>query len=71
MKLWGFYQKHKQIPSEDEIKACLENTGFKKIVFNEKGKTVFFKRKGMQIDLGGIAKGFAVDYAFKAIKKYK
>ncbi len=71
MKLWGFYRKQNKIPSEYEIKICLENVGLDKVVFDESKRTVFFKRKGLQIDLGGIAKGYAVDYAFKTIKKYK
>jgi FAD:protein FMN transferase len=70
MKLWGFYQKQNKIPSKKEIKNALTFVGLSKVVFNSENRSVFFKKPGIQIDLGGIAKGFAVDYAYKRIKKY-
>jgi len=68
MKLWGFYRKQNRIPSDKEIKKVLEIVGFDKIIFNEKDHSVSFKVEGVDIDLGGIAKGYAVDYAFNNIK---
>jgi FAD:protein FMN transferase len=70
MKLWGFYQKQNKIPSDQEIKKALTLVGFDKVIFNSKNRTVFFQKAGMQIDLGGIAKGYAVDYAYESIKKH-
>jgi thiamine biosynthesis lipoprotein len=62
---WGFYRKGKKrcLPSDQEIKAALEKVGYKNIVLDEKAATLYFAKAGMQIDLGGIAKGYAVDQA--------
>lgn len=68
MKLWGFYRKQKKIPSKNKIKETKEKIGFNKIKFNKKNRTVFFRNDSLKIDLGGIAKGYAVDLALKNIK---
>lgn len=68
MDLWGFYQKRNTVPSPDEIKNALTKTGMDKVIFNDAEKSVFFSVKGMAFDLGGIAKGAALDNAVKAAK---
>lgn len=58
--LWGF-NSNPRVPSGDEITAALACTGYKNIVLDEKNETITFLKDGMQLDLGGIAKGFAAD----------
>ncbi len=62
IKLWKIKEGGK-IPSNDEIKKAKEMINYKYIVVDEKKKIVFLKKKGMSIDLGGIAKGYASDRA--------
>ena len=69
MKLWGFYRKRKTLPSEQELKEAGKLVGLNKVVFDVKAKTVRFTVPGMRLDLGGIAKGFAVNLAAKFAKK--
>ena len=69
MVLWGFYSKQKQLPSREEINKALAVVGLDKVEFDDQSHTVKFKVKGMSFDLGGIAKGFAVDRAVRAVKK--
>ena len=38
---------------------------------NKADCTAFLRRNGQQIDLGGIAKGYAADEAVRILKKYK
>ena len=61
MNLWGFYAKKGEAPSEQEIDEVMKHTGFDKLIFNEKMKTVKFSVPGMVVDFGGITKGYAVD----------
>ena len=68
MKLWGFYRKQNKIPSKQEISVALTKVGMNKVKFNSKNKTVSFSIKGITLDLGGIAKGYAVDLAYDSIK---
>ena len=60
MKLWGFYNKRNSVPSENEITDVLKKVGYKFISLDENEKSVFLERKGMEIDIGGVAKGWSV-----------
>jgi len=68
LDIWGFTNREYRVPSEVEIKNTLKLVGSDKIIIDEKSRIVSFKEKGMKIDLGGIAKGYAVDCAVKALK---
>ena len=67
INLWKKAKKEKVIPSPEQIKEALSLVGYEKILLE--GEMVRFKQKGMQIDLGGIAKGYAVDRAIEALRK--
>ena len=69
MKLWGFHSKRETLPSETEIKEAKRLTGLDKVVFDDKKHTVKFTEPGMSINLGGIAKGYALDRAADAVRK--
>ena len=66
-ELWRGARK-KEIPlSIEEVRGKLGLVNFKNIEMDQEGK-VFLKKKDMAIDLGGIAKGYAVDRAFELLK---
>ena len=67
MDLWGFYRKRRTIPSEKEIASAKMKVGFDKLKLDHARRMVSFTVKGMALDLGGIAKGYALDRAFEAI----
>ncbi|EDM25343.1 thiamin biosynthesis lipoprotein [Lentisphaera araneosa HTCC2155] len=69
MRLWGFYSKQGEAPSDQEIDEVLKITGFDKIVLDPEQKTVFFKVEGMVLDFGGITKGYAVDKVIEMLQK--
>lgn len=54
------YRKHVQ-PNQHQIDRHLDAVDYRSIQLDEKQGTVFFRKPGMRIDLGGIAKGYAVD----------
>ncbi|MBF0327540.1 MAG: FAD:protein FMN transferase [Nitrospirae bacterium] len=66
VKLWDF--KNKVIPDADQIKEKSKIIGYKNILIDKKDSTVFLEKKGMQIDLGGIIKGYAADKAVEVLK---
>jgi thiamine biosynthesis lipoprotein len=68
MDLWGFTDKEYRIPSKEEIAQTLKLVGSDKIILNESDQTIRFKLNGMKIDLGAIAKGYALDCAVKKLK---
>ena len=67
MDLWGFYRKQGKIPPESDIAKAKRLCGLDKVVFNDEKRTVSFPKKGMAVDLGGIAKGFALDLAVEKL----
>ena len=56
-------------PSEQEIQQSLERINFRHVVLDEKNHSVRFARSGVRIDLGGIAKGYAVDNGIAILDK--
>lgn len=67
VKLWNF--SHAKRPAEIEIAKALPLVNYRDILVDRTAATVFLKRKGMMIDLGGIAKGYAADLAVESLKK--
>jgi thiamine biosynthesis lipoprotein len=66
--LWNFDEEMDgTIPDPAEVKKRLAVIGYKDIVMDAKAHTVFLRKKGMAITLGGIAKGYAVDKASKLL----
>lgn len=60
-KLWNFRQGI--VPTANEIKAQLPLVNYKKIRLDDKNSSVFLPEAGMEIGLGGIGKGYAMDRA--------
>jgi len=69
LDLWGFTDKKFYLPSKLEIEGILKFVGSDKLLLQEDDNMVKFKISGMKIDLGAIAKGYAVDCAVKKIKE--
>lgn len=60
--LWKFDQDMDgTLPAPAEVKRRLALVGYKHVVLDKAKRTVFLKKRGMSITLGGIAKGYAVD----------
>jgi thiamine biosynthesis lipoprotein len=53
--------REKRHPSDAEIKAALPAINWRNVLVDRKASTVRFLAPGVRIDLGGIAKGHAVD----------
>ncbi len=57
---------NKVAPSEEQIALARSKVGFEKLKLDNENKTVQFSENGMLLDLGGIAKGYAIDKAIEA-----
>ena len=71
VKLWGIGTDRQRIPSDKEIAAALTLVNFRDLIVDRDSGTAFLRRKGMEIDLGGIAKGYAADEAARIAKEGK
>ncbi len=67
--LWGEKGKLKEVPEVEEIKKRLALVNYKNIILDERDQTIEFKGEGMALDLGGIAKGYALDYTIRVLKR--
>jgi thiamine biosynthesis lipoprotein len=68
--LWKFDEDLEQkIPAAEDIKKRLPLIDYKKLIVDHQKRTVFLSKKGMAINLGGIAKGYAVDHAVDVLRK--
>ena len=61
MKAWGFFRDEGRVPTDDELADARRRVGGARVVLNAEEKTIAFDRDGVELDLGGIAKGYAVD----------
>ncbi len=70
IRLWGFSRQDRAetIPSEEAIREALRLIDYRKIRINEEDSEVYLEVRGMELDLGGIAKGYAADRAIEVIK---
>ncbi len=57
-----------QKPSDQQIQTQLDRINYLHIILDKKASTVRFAKQGVRIDLGGIAKGYAVDNGIRIIK---
>ena len=67
---WGFTKDERHVPSADELKELLGHTGCGKVALEKTadGWTVTLL-DGAQLDLGGIAKGYAADLLRAQLEK--
>jgi FAD:protein FMN transferase len=68
MKVWGFYKGSGRLPHRAEIKGALSRVGYRKIRLDAGNQTVQFLRAGVEMDPGGIGKGYAVDRMVEILK---
>jgi len=68
-ELWRHAAATDTAPTEAEIAEARSKVGYDKVLLDPNTRTVRFAVEGMRIDLGGIAKGYAVDKSVEAMKK--
>ena len=68
-KFWRRAIRRQELPTQEKITELLKNSDANDIAFSQKEFTVRLKSDSMRLDLGGIAKGYAVDEAFKEIQR--
>ncbi len=62
------YRKHIK-PTDAQIKASLKEINYRHIKLDAEARTIRFDMQGVRIDLGGIAKGYAVDKSIDLLRK--
>ena len=63
IKAWGFYRRAGRVPTEIERAAVRERIGMAHVLLDHERQTIFFQRRGLELNLGSIGKGYALDRA--------
>ena len=69
MKTWGFYKGEGSLPRPADVRAALDRVGYRHVELNAETRTVRFTRQGIDLDPGGIGKGYAVDRMVDVLKR--
>ena len=60
-KVWGFYRRQGQMPSEAEVAEALAKVGSQHLELDASNKSAWFLVPGLEINLGAIGKGHTLD----------
>ena len=69
MRAWGFTDKNDRVPDKGELEKLLEHVNADNVECDEEKHEVSFKDEKVEIDLGGIAKGYTSDRVIDIMKK--
>jgi thiamine biosynthesis lipoprotein len=61
LKCWGFFRGPKRVPPHVERLTALRHGGMRNVVLNPQEETIQFREAGVEINLGSIGKGYALD----------
>lgn len=68
--LWRHARRTQRLPDAKELADARSKVGYEKMLLDPKAKTVKLTVPGMELDLGGIAKGYAADEVLKVLAKH-
>jgi len=66
--LWHKSAETNSVPTDVELAEVKERIGYEKLLLDANDRSVRFAVDAMRLDLGGIAKGYAIDLAVEAMK---
>jgi thiamine biosynthesis lipoprotein len=69
VKAWGFFRGPKRVPPADELASVLERVGSRHVVLDREHRTIAFRRPGLELNLGAIGKGYALDRAAELLRE--
>lgn len=67
-RCWGFLDRRPRVPTDEAIEAARERSGMDKVVLDGLARTVRFSVPGVELDLGAVAKGWALDRLAAALR---
>ena len=70
IRLWRRARRRGQLPDVDRLAAARALVDYRLVKLDPATKSVTLGKPGMRLDLGGIAKGFAIDEALKVLKQH-
>ncbi|MBI5802968.1 MAG: FAD:protein FMN transferase [Verrucomicrobia bacterium] len=69
MRCWGFYTREGRVPEAEALAQARAGVGMHLVELNAPESTVRFTHSGVQLDLGSIGKGYAVERAGELLRE--
>jgi thiamine biosynthesis lipoprotein len=69
MKVWGFYKGTGHLASRHELATAMQSVGYQNIILDRASLSVRFTKPGVELDPGGIGKGYAVDRMIDVLRR--
>jgi thiamine biosynthesis lipoprotein len=70
VRLWRRAGRWRDFPDPQRLQQALESVGYSKLRLDSAASSVELLKRGMALDLGGIAKGYAADEALKVLRQF-
>jgi len=71
IKAWGFYRRVGRVPTVEERVEALAASGIRNVLFDYETREVKYLRNGLEINLGAVGKGYALDCVAKLLRGVK
>jgi thiamine biosynthesis lipoprotein len=68
IKAWGFYRRRGRVPGDDERTDVLTRCGMRHVSLDAERRTIRYAVRGVEINLGSIGKGYALDRAAEHLR---
>lgn len=68
IKEWGFFRGPQRLPSDAEREAALARSGMRHVRLDDRDQTVSYAVPGLEVNLGSIGKGYAIDRAMALLR---
>ena len=69
VRCWGFLDRNGRVPEPDDLEAARRLTGWDAVMFNDATRSISFRKPGMELNLGSIGKGYALDRLAEDLRK--
>ena len=66
-KVWGFYRRQGQLPEPAALAEALARVGSQHVELSTQDQKIRFRCSGMELNLGSIGKGYALDRAAEVL----
>jgi FAD:protein FMN transferase len=67
VKAWGFFRGPKRVPDPAELASVMERVGSRHITLDRTARTIRLGEHGVELNLGAIGKGYALDRAAEVL----
>ncbi|MGV3722766.1 MAG: FAD:protein FMN transferase [Actinomycetota bacterium] len=69
IRCWGFFRGEGRLADSGAVQEALKSVGSRLLELNAEERTIRFKREGVQVHLGGVGKGYAVDEVVEWLRR--